>query len=42
MPVVAGICRHEPFVPVKAGPDRLVPEPVPTEPAQESEPAGAA
>ena len=31
MPVVAGMCQHEP---VRAGFCRLVPEPVPAEPAQ--------
>ena len=30
-PVVAGMCRHEPVVPVRAGPGRLVPEPVPAQ-----------
>ena len=34
VPVVAGICRHEPVVPSRAGPGRLVSEPVPAEPAQ--------
>ena len=34
MPVVAGMYRHEPVEPVKAGPGRLVPEHVPAEPAQ--------
>ena len=34
MPVVAGMCRHEPVEPVRAGPGRLVHEPVPAELAQ--------
>ena len=34
MTVVAGMCRHEPVMPARAGPGRLVPEPVPAEPAQ--------
>ncbi len=34
MPVVAGMCRHEPVEPVRVGPGRSVPEPVPAEPMQ--------
>ena len=34
VPVVAGMYRHEPVEPTRAGPGRLVPEPVPAEPAQ--------
>ena len=34
MPVVNGICRHEPVEPVMTGPGRLVPEHVPAEPDQ--------
>ena len=34
VPVVVGMCRHEPVVTVRAGPSRLVPEPVTAEPAQ--------
>ena len=34
VPVVAGMSRHEPVVPVRAGTGRLVLEPVPAEPAQ--------
>ena len=47
VPVVAGRCWYmpiEPVVPVRAGPARLVPEPVPAEPGRcrpLPEPAGA-